>query len=303
MEDTYMTIQQLTYLLEVHKAGSFSLAAQNLYITQSAISNAVISLEKEIGAPIFIRSKKGLVPTMRGMDVILHAKKACDSLEQITKPRTLEKKAVRIGCNGFAPANKAFLRLLDENRNRNDITFSFVSQTSGDFLERLLNHELDIVFFFNVTSYSMGRLENVKRHDLDYEIFGEYPAVVKIGPNHPLYHKSNIDIREFAKYKMLQGSGKGIASTKTISAYFPVRQENILSVSNSTLRKEILANGHAFTIDHKPLKIDADDPLRYIPIDGLRYTCYYVTNPNTPQCEELHRFIKLFKEELALSSK
>lgn len=297
-----MTIQQLTYLLEVYKAGSFSLAAQNLYITQSAISNAVISLEKEIGAPIFVRSKKGLVPTTRGMDVILNAKRACDSIEQITTPRTPEKKTVRIGCNGFAPANKAFLRLLDENRDNKDIAFSFVSQNEGDFLERLLNHELDIVFFSNITSYSMGRLENVKKHELDYEIFGEYPAVAKLGPKHPLYSKTHIDIRDFAKYKILQSSGKGITSTRTISAYFPVRQDNILRVSNSSLRKQILEAGHAFTIDSMPPKIAADDTIRYIPIDGLSYTCYYVTNPAAPQCKELHRFIELFKEELAKES-
>ena len=68
-----MTIQQLTYLLEVHKAGSFSIAAKNLYITQSAISNAIIGLEKEIGSPIFVRSKKGLIPTPRVIDVITQA--------------------------------------------------------------------------------------------------------------------------------------------------------------------------------------------------------------------------------------
>ena len=297
-----MTIQQLTYLLEVYKSGSFSLAAQNLYITQSAISNAVISLEKEIGSPIFVRSKKGLVPTARGLDVINHAKRACDSIEQIISPRTPEKKTVRIGCSGFAPACKAFLQLLEENRNNKDINFAFVSQNEGDFLERLLNHELDIVFFFNVTSYTMARLENVKKHNLNYEIFGEYPAVVKIGVNHPLYNKPNIDIREFTKHRMLQSSKKGIAAAKTISAYFPVRQENIIPISNSTLRKEVLEAGHAFAIDHKPLKILDDDPFRYIPIDGLRYTCYYVTNPAAPQCEELHRFIALFKEELAKAS-
>ena len=298
-----MTIQQLTYLLEVYKAGSFSLAAQNLYITQSAISNAIISLEKEIGSPIFLRSKKGLVPTARGLEVINHAKCACDNIDQISNPRTPEKKTVRIGCTGFGPANRAFLRLLDENRNRNDIDFSFVSQSSGDFLDRLLHHELDIVFFFNVTSYSMGRLENVKKHNLDYEIFGQYPAVVTIGPGHPLYDKTNIDIREFAKFKMVQSSQKGIASTKTISAHFPIRKENVVSVSNSSLREEITRNGLAFSIGRKPLKITPGDPHRYIPIDGLVYTCYYVTNPAAPQCKELHRFIELFKEELAQSSK
>lgn len=298
-----MTIQQLTYLLEVYKAGSFSLAAQNLYITQSAISNAVISLEKEIGSPVFVRSKKGLVPTARGLDVINHARRACDSIDQITAPRTPEKKTVRVGCSGFAPAGRAFLRLLDENRDRKDIDFAFVSQNEGDFLNCLLNYELDIVIFFNVTSYSMGRLENVKKHDLQYEIFGKIPAAVKIGPKHPLYNKQHIDIREFAKYRMLQGSKKGnIAATKTISAYFPIRHENILPVSNSNLRMQILMEGHAFTIGQMPPRVDPNDPLRYIPIEGLTYTYYYVTNPNNPQCEELHRFIALLKEEIALEN-
>ena len=299
-----MTIQQLTYLLEVHKAGSFSLAAQNLYITQSAISNAIISLEKEIGAPIFVRGKKGLVPTARGLDVINHAKRACDSIDQITTPRTPEKKSVRIGCSGYTPAHKAFLHLLEENKNNRDVEFSFVSQNEGDFLERLLNHELDIVFFFNVTSHSMGRLENVKRHNLNYEIFAKLPAVVELSPKHPLYNKEHIDIRDFAKYRMLQSSKKGsISNAKTISAYFPVRQENILAVSNSTLRQKILSEGLAFSISRMPSEISPDSKNRYIPIEGLTYTCYYATNPNAPLCKEAQRFIDLFNEEIAKINK
>lgn len=295
-----MTIQQLTYLLEVHKCGSFSVAAKNLFITQSAISNAIIGLEKEIGTPLFIRSKKGLIPTARGADVINHAKRVCESVEQISNPKAPEKKSVRIGCSGNSPAGRAFLRLLNENRNRKDIDFAFVSQNEGDFLDRLLKQELDIVFFSNLTSYSMGRLENVKKHNLDFEIFQETPAVVMIGPGHPLYSKPHIDIWEFAKHRMLQSSRRGIAATRTISAFFPIRQENIFPVSNSTLRKQLLEAGHGFYITSMPVKIQPNDPIRYIPIEGLRYTCYYVTNPNAPKCKELQRFITLFKEELEL---
>ena len=295
-----MTIQQLTYLLEVHKSGSFSLAAKNLFITQSAISNAIIGLEKEIGTPLFVRSKKGLIPTARGADVINHAKRVCESIEQISNPKTPQKKSVRIGCSGQGPASRAFLRLLNENRDRRDIDFAYVSQNEGDFLERLLNQELDIVFFFNLTSYSMGRLEDVKKHNLNYEIFQETSAAVMIGPGHPLYSKPHIDIWEFAKYRMLQSSKKGLAATRTISAFFPLRQENIFPVSNGNLRMQLLEAGHGFYIASMPAKIQPDDPIRYIPIDGLRYTCYYVTNPNAPQCEELQRFITLFKEERAL---
>lgn len=298
-----MTIQQLTYLLEVHKAGSFSVAAKNLFITQSAISNAIISLEKEIGAPIFVRSKSGLSPTPRGVAVIEHAKRACESIELIASSKTLGKKTVRIGCNSYAPANNAFLRLLDENRGRTDIEFSFEDSRRGDYLDRLLNAELDIVFFHNIASYTPGRLENVKKHNLHYEILDTIPAVVGIGPKHPLYDIPNFDIRELSKYKLVQSTTGGIASVKSIGAYLPVRKENILLVCSRPLRQKVLEEGHAFTVMRKPANPDPEDKLRYIPVEGLNYTIYYVTNPRYSHCEEFDRFLMLLKEEVAASQK
>ena len=93
-----MTFQQLTYLLEVQKVGSFSQAAKNLFVTQSAVSNAILSLEKEVGEPIFIRSQYGLAPTPRGVEVIRHAERICDSMRQITAKDIahIEGQAVRL---------------------------------------------------------------------------------------------------------------------------------------------------------------------------------------------------------------
>ncbi|KAA3400852.1 LysR family transcriptional regulator [Akkermansia muciniphila] len=39
-----MTIQQLKYLIEVAKCGSISKAAQNLFVTQPSVSNALNNL-------------------------------------------------------------------------------------------------------------------------------------------------------------------------------------------------------------------------------------------------------------------
>ena len=47
-----MTFQQLQYLLEVNRTGSFTTAAKNLFVTQSSVSNAITSLEKEYVATI-----------------------------------------------------------------------------------------------------------------------------------------------------------------------------------------------------------------------------------------------------------
>lgn len=292
-----MTIQQLTYLLEVYKAGSFSVAAKNLYITQSAISNAVIGLEREIGSPIFVRSKKGLVPTNRGLDVINNAKRVCECIDQISSPKLPEKKSVRIGCVGYSPACDAFMRLLNEYRGRDDIEFSFIDTRTGDYLEKLLHHELDIVLFRNVTSYRMTRLEKVQKYNLDYEILCVAPAVIGVGPKHPLYKKAEINVRDLSKYRFLESSTGSLSALKTLGAYVPIHKENSMRVDGNNLRKKILHEGHAFEIRSLPGKLDPDDQLRYIPIKGLSYTIYYVTNPDRTHTQELDRFIALLKEE------
>lgn len=294
-----MTIQQLTYLLEVHKTRSFSIAAKNLFITQSAISNSIISLEKEIGSPIFIRSKSGLTPTPRGVEIIEHAKRACDNIEAIIAAKQPEKKTLRIGSHSYDPAHKALLRVMDECRNDQDIEFSFEDTRRGDFLERLLKGELDLVIFMNVASYTPGRMENVKKHNLHYEVLETPPAVVGIGPKHPLYNETQLDLRDLSQYKLIQSSAAGVAGVKSIGAYLPIRKENILLVCGNALKKQLLEEGHCFTVKRQPSRPDPTDKLHYFPVEGMNYTIYYVTNPRYAHCEELDRFISYMKEEVA----
>ena len=40
-----MTLQQLRYIIEIAQSGSFSLAAQRLFITQPSLSKSVADLE------------------------------------------------------------------------------------------------------------------------------------------------------------------------------------------------------------------------------------------------------------------
>ena len=61
-----MTFAQILYFLKVYETGSFSTAAQELFISRSAISKAVHELEMSLGTPLFLRTQDGLVPTPFG---------------------------------------------------------------------------------------------------------------------------------------------------------------------------------------------------------------------------------------------
>lgn len=67
--------ENMNYVYEVYKYGSFSKAAENLYMTQPALSIAIRKLEQELGQPLFERGKSPLKLTAAGQIYIEKAEK------------------------------------------------------------------------------------------------------------------------------------------------------------------------------------------------------------------------------------
>ena len=65
-----MTIQNLRYIIEIASTRSFSQAARNLFISQSALSSSVKDTEQELGIEIFQRSNRGVSLTPDGEDCL-----------------------------------------------------------------------------------------------------------------------------------------------------------------------------------------------------------------------------------------
>ncbi|MFB5283202.1 LysR family transcriptional regulator [Peribacillus sp. Hz7] len=79
-----MNFEQLLYIVEVAKHNSLSIAAQNLHVTQSGISQSITGLEKELGLKILHRSRgHGAVPTDEGRIILKQAYEVLKKLEEI----------------------------------------------------------------------------------------------------------------------------------------------------------------------------------------------------------------------------
>ena len=65
-----MTLQQLKYVSMVERCGSFSKAAQKLYVSQPSVSNLVHGLEEELGITIFERTSSGVIITNEGRELL-----------------------------------------------------------------------------------------------------------------------------------------------------------------------------------------------------------------------------------------
>src|SRR5207244_11179810 len=115
-----MEISQLEVFLAVAREGGFSRAAEKLYRTQSAVSQAIRKLEGEIGEPLFDRSTRDGVMTDAGHVLQEYAERLLNlrenAREALGELRELKKGKLAIAANEFTALY--LLPVLGEIRRR-----------------------------------------------------------------------------------------------------------------------------------------------------------------------------------------
>ena len=62
-----MDSRQLEYVIAIAEEKNLLHAAEKLFVSSSALSQALSKLESSIGTPLFSRTKAGLIPTETGL--------------------------------------------------------------------------------------------------------------------------------------------------------------------------------------------------------------------------------------------
>lgn len=145
-----MTILAYQVFYAVVKERSFQKAAESLNLTPSAISHTISSMEKELGFPLFVRSKQGVQLTGCGESLrpyILNVLQSEDSLQEaIAQMNGLEKGTVKIGafnsiCTTLLP------QLIKSFREQHpSIEIEVYQGTYDDVLKWIKNGTVDLGF-------------------------------------------------------------------------------------------------------------------------------------------------------------
>lgn len=77
-----MDLRQLTALVTVAEVGSVTKAARLLHSVQPAVTRQIRALEEEMGVPLFVRARQGMVPTAAGEMLVEGARRAMHELER-----------------------------------------------------------------------------------------------------------------------------------------------------------------------------------------------------------------------------
>jgi DNA-binding transcriptional LysR family regulator len=83
MDGEPVELRHLRYFVTVAELGSFTKAAQALFIAQPPLSSQVRDLEEEIGAPLLVRHVRGVTLTPAGEEVLREAKEILAHAERL----------------------------------------------------------------------------------------------------------------------------------------------------------------------------------------------------------------------------
>ena len=149
---TYMAVRLELYrvFLEVAKQGNISAAAQNLFISQSAVSQSVKQLEEQLQVRLFSRSTRGVSLTSEGkllLEYVSHALGLLQSGEEkIAASRQLLTGELIIGASDTVTKTYLLSRLEAFHKDYPDIRIRILNGTTSMVLDYLHAGQVDIAF-------------------------------------------------------------------------------------------------------------------------------------------------------------
>ncbi|HYH04373.1 MAG TPA: LysR family transcriptional regulator [Bacillota bacterium] len=153
------------------KSGNFSVAAQQLYITQSAVSQAVKNLENQLGVNLFFRKTRHLKLTPEGELLFSHIEQAFNFIKtaehKITELQNLDSGEIRIGASDTV-CKYYLLPFIDEfTRQYPQIKFQLINRTTAQIVEVLKQGIIDFGIVTlplehnNIATYELSLVEDV----------------------------------------------------------------------------------------------------------------------------------------------
>ncbi len=143
-------LEQYKVFCSVATSGSFSEAAKQLYITQSAVSQQIRSLEEEMGVLLFIRGRKGAKLTSQGELLFGYTKRAMEELknaeELFLRMKSLDEGSLRIGAGDTLTRYFLLDTLSQFHHTYPGIKIEIINRVTSETLSKLKAGKVDVAF-------------------------------------------------------------------------------------------------------------------------------------------------------------
>lgn len=186
-----MELRQLEYFVAVAEDCHFTRAARRLHVAQSGLSASIRSLERELGAPLFLRSTRQVQLTTAGHALLVEARRALSATsaarDAVAAVQGLLRGRLAIGslqCLGELHLPQV---LADFVGLHGGLEIQLRHGGSGELTEEVRAGRLDLAF----TSRPARQQE-----DLLVTALAAEPLVLACAPGHPLAGRETVELAE-----------------------------------------------------------------------------------------------------------
>lgn len=200
-----MTLQQLKYVIVTAEKGTVSEAAQELFISQPSLTNAIKELEKEMNISIFNRTNKGVIVSKEGEVFLGYARQVLEQaslLEEKYCGKKRGKHRFSVSTQHYSFAVNAFVDLIKEFGG-DEYDFSLRETQTHEIIEDIsrMKSEIGILFLNSFNKTVLSKM--IKQNDLVFtELFVAKPHVF-LGSENPLAERASVTMEDLEPYPYL----------------------------------------------------------------------------------------------------
>lgn len=311
-----MTFNQLRYVVEAAKIGSISKAARLLFLTQSNLSSTILSLEKELGIKLFLRTQDGIQLTDQGEMFMVHARSilnSYDELMQLNAPK--EKERFHIGViSSSSFCTNAFAKLCSRYYDRKNLHMTMQNCDLDHSVDLLRTDQMDLeVMMANFSvKYHLHELRDQKKIQLD--VLGTLPVNILLRRGHPLLAHcdpddpgKDFDFQALTNYPCVDyvknqlGTNLLTAVMQETRTFLPNSAINMILVTDRDQKDGILLSTNAFALGVSRAPSQRNQDAVIIPLPGCAIELCLCTSPLYPASRFIPEFRSLLIDELMLS--
>jgi DNA-binding transcriptional LysR family regulator len=241
------TLRQLKVFETVARHLSFSRAAEELHLTQPAVSTQVRQLEHHVGLPLFEQLGKKVYLTPAGVEMLHYSRSIIQQFRE-AEDAMAQLRGIsggRLNVAVISAGDYFFPRLLAEFISRHDgVALNLAVHNREELLHQLAGNLTDLAVM----------VRPPEGMDTINESFAPHPYVIVAAPDHPLVGKRSIPLAALASEPFIVRE-KGSDTWNSMQEGFAGRLTNLRIAmeikSTETIKQAVIANmGIAFLSAH-----------------------------------------------------
>lgn len=200
-----MKLQQLEYFVKVAECGNLTEAANQLFIAQPSLSNAIHKLEKEMGIVAFLRSNKGVVLTHEGEELLSFSRmllEQADIMKDHFGAGRARTPKFSVSCQHYSFAVNAFVDVIQEY-DADHYSFILRETQTGEFLDDVAEGKSEVGVLYLSESNEEVLSKMFKKRGLTFEELYIASPHVFICKDHPLAAEKSITMEQLMPYPYL----------------------------------------------------------------------------------------------------